>query len=439
MRNYPRRNVYCLLGLPVDWVSMEETVQLVRSAVQHRHRLFLSTPNLNFLIGSRSNPSLRASVIDSDLSVADGMPLVWMAKLLRLPIKERVSGSGLFERLLQPPLAAGSVRRGWVWRMIGGGAELDPVDNDLFQRFLREPLPSGRRGLRVYFFGGPPGVAAVAHARINAIGAVGLRSVGFACPGFGTVEDMSGDDVINAINASDADLLIVALGAAKGQAWIEYNLNRLNVPVVSHLGAVVNFAAGTVDRAPLWMQRTGLEWLWRIKEEPQLWRRYWNDGWKLITLFLTRLLPYAVWLRWGGGQDAGRLPGSWHLTQSNDSARLKVTGDVLGELSDVSYQALVAAANAQHDLVVDLSGARVLGPEAWAQLLLLRQHLGHAGHGWHLEGLSSSLRQQMHWNGVDDLLAPAVMANRRPAQAQDLAKAQQVAEQLIDQPTQYPS
>ena len=271
MPDYPRRNVYCLMGLPVDGVNMDQTVDLVRSAVLERRRLFLSTPNLNFLIGSRSNPTLRASVIDSDLSVADGMPLVWMSKLLRLPITERVSGSGLFERLLQPPLAAGTARRGWVWRMLAG-VQGNPDDSDLFQRFLRNS--GGGRGLRVYFFGGPPGVAAQAHARINALGATGLRSVGFACPGFGSVEAMSSDELISAINASDADLLIVALGAAKGQDWIKHNLSRLTVPVISHLGAVVNFAAGTVTRAPVWMQRSGLEWLWRIKEEPQLWRRY---------------------------------------------------------------------------------------------------------------------------------------------------------------------
>ena len=407
MPDYPRRNVYCLMGLPVDGVNMDQTVDLVRSAVLERRRLFLSTPNLNFLIGSRSNPTLRASVIDSDLSVADGMPLVWMSKLLRLPITERVSGSGLFERLLQPPLAAGTARRGWVWRMLAG-VQGNPDDSDLFQRFLRNS--GGGRGLRVYFFGGPPGVAAQAHARINALGATGLRSVGFACPGFGSVEAMSSDELISAINASDADLLIVALGAAKGQDWIKHNLSRLTVPVISHLGAVVNFAAGTVTRAPVWMQRSGLEWLWRIKEEPQLWRRYWNDGWMLLSLLLTRLLPYAAWLRWGGGRDAGRVPDIWIL-DTTDSPCLRVSGDVVGVLNEHAHQILLDASQAQQSLTVDLSAARVLGGCFWAQLLLLRQRLALAGHSLRLEGVSQALQQQIRWNGVEDLLESQTSAS----------------------------
>jgi len=91
--------------------------------------------------------------------------------------------------------------------------------------------------------------------------------------------------VLQAINASQADFLVVALGAKKGQAWILHNLEHLQVPVVSHLGAVVNFVAGTVQRAPAAWQRAGLEWLWRIKEEPALFGRYWNDGLALFGLW----------------------------------------------------------------------------------------------------------------------------------------------------------
>ena len=108
---------------------------------------------------------------------------------------------------------------------------------------------------------------------------------------------MSSEQTIRRINASNADLLVVALGARKGQAWIERNRARLKVPVVSHLGAVVDFAAGRIRRAPLWIQRAGLEWLWRIKEQPSLWRRYSSDGLALAMLLLTRALPYAWYMR----------------------------------------------------------------------------------------------------------------------------------------------
>ena len=409
MLSYPYRDVYCLFGLPVDVVSMEQTVQCVRSAITERHRLFLSTPNLNFLIGSRTNAVLRTSVIDSNLSVADGMPLVWMARLLGLPISERVTGSGLFERLLQSPRPAGARRVSLLGRLMGFSAKEQSVNADLFQQLLRSGPRSGTTPLRVYFFGGPPGVAAQAHGRINAVGATGLRSVGYACPGFGSVEEMSTDAIIDTINATQADILIVALGAAKGQAWIEHNLKRLTVPVVSHLGAVVNFAAGTVNRAPLWMQRSGLEWLWRIKEEPGLWRRYWHDGRVLLVLLLTQLLPYALWLRWGGGRHADRQSGRISLSnpEAQDpthEARLTLSGDMVGPLDVDTHRVLSQAACGGVPLRVDVSAARVIGSGFWAQLLLLRQHLRMVGLPFRLEGASESLRRQMRWNGVEDLL-----------------------------------
>ena len=97
-------------------------------------------------------------------------------------------------------------------------------------------------------------------------------------PGVVTAENMSDPAIVERVNATGADFLIVALGAQKGQAWLMANREKLTVPVVSHLGATLNFLAGTVKRAPEAMRRLGLEWLWRIKEEPKLAPRYLSDG-----------------------------------------------------------------------------------------------------------------------------------------------------------------
>lgn len=250
------RDIHCVLGLPFDAVTLDQAVGHVRQAASDRQRCFFSTPNLSFLNGCLGDRGFRDSVINSDLSIADGMPLVLVALLLGIPIRERVPGSGVFEALRSD---------------------------------------SSRR-MSVFFFGGQEGVAAAAGECLNREES-GLVCVGCHCPGFGSVEDMSSDEIIDTINASGADFLVVALGARKGQAWIERNRSRITVPVISHLGAVVNFTAGTVRRAPLWMQRRGLEWLWRIKEEPELWYRYWRDGFALIRLLATRVLPYAWYLR----------------------------------------------------------------------------------------------------------------------------------------------
>jgi N-acetylglucosaminyldiphosphoundecaprenol N-acetyl-beta-D-mannosaminyltransferase len=179
-----------------------------------------------------------------------------MARLLGIPIRERVTGSGIFETL-----------RG------------DPA-----------------RRISVYLFGGPTGVAEKACQQLTTE-AAGMICAGHECPGFGSIAEMSNESTIARINASGADFLVVALGAKKGQDWIMRNHARITVPVISHLGAVVNFVAGTVRRAPVWLQRSGLEWLWRIREEPGLWRRYFRDGLALLFLLATRAVPYAWYLR----------------------------------------------------------------------------------------------------------------------------------------------
>lgn len=256
------RPVHCILGLPFDDITLQGAVAKVQYAVQTRSPLFISTPNLNFLIASQTDAEFRQSVINSDLSLADGMPIIWIAKLLGIPIKERVAGSTLFEALRSAPVAPGN------------------------------------GPLKVFFFGGPEGVAQAAARRLNADQAstpakAAMQCVGFESPGFGSIADMSTPELIARINAAHADFLVVALGASKGQAWIEFNRAHLNVPVVSHLGAVVNFVAGTVKRAPRWAQRFGFEWAWRIKEEPTLWRRYWTDGQDLLKLMTVQILPLA--------------------------------------------------------------------------------------------------------------------------------------------------
>ena len=166
------------------------------------------------------------------------MPIVWLGRLLGVPMKERVAGADLFDLLKHTRLS--------------------------------EPL-------KVFFFGGAEGVAAAAAANINAQNN-GVICTGALFPGFGSVEEMSADHIIDEINASNAHILAVALGAAKAHAWLQRNHDRLKIPIRAHFGATINFQAGTYRRAPQLMREWGLEWLWRLKEEPWLWRRYLTDS-----------------------------------------------------------------------------------------------------------------------------------------------------------------
>ena len=247
------RPVVSILGLPFDAIDVAQAVQKIRAAAFAGKRCFVSTPNLNFAMAARTDAAFRGSVLRSDLNLVDGMPLVWIGRLLGLPLRERVSGADVFEAL---------------------------------QAHVGPPVT-------VYLFGGPPGAAALACDAINQRGG-GVFCVGADTAGFGSVESMSTDAQIDRINQSGARFVVVSLGAAKGQAWIERNATLLTAPVLWHLGAVVNFAAGTLQRAPRWMQLSGFEWLWRIRAEPSLWRRYRNDALAAFSVVLTRVLPDAL-------------------------------------------------------------------------------------------------------------------------------------------------
>jgi N-acetylglucosaminyldiphosphoundecaprenol N-acetyl-beta-D-mannosaminyltransferase len=272
-----RRRVHAMLGLVFDEIDMAQTVAHVRRCAQTRERCFLSTVNLNFTITALSNHAIRHSLMASDLVVVDGMPLVWAAKAMGVPIRERVAGSDLFEALERVPATTAS-------------------DN---------------AALGVYFFGGEDGVAERASQALNARHVAqntGLRCAGFASPGFVSAQALSSDERIDAINASHADMVAVSVGAAKGQAWILANQDRLQAPVISYLGAVVNFVAGHVERAPVLMRRLGLEWLWRIVAEPALWRRYFNDGRAFASLLLRQVLPAAKAKRAAPSARAAHAP-----------------------------------------------------------------------------------------------------------------------------------
>jgi len=360
---YLEREVICLLGLPFDVVTMDETVRRVREAARTRERLFLSTPNLNFLIACQHDAAFRQSVLDSDLSVADGMPLVWMARWLGVPLPERVTGSGLFERLRD------------------------------------EVPPPGQSPIKVYFFGGPPGAAEAASLSLNA-DVRGMVCVGFETPGFGSVADMSAPDVLQRINASGADFLVVALGAVKGQAWIQRNRMQLTVPVISHLGAVVNFAAGTVSRAPVWVQKSGLEWLWRIKEEPKLWRRYWGDAKALVVLVFGQLLPYARWLQRQGSHVPGRLS----LAPEGLVHRLSLSGAAMDPLPAQMLATLQQAAAVDTPLLLDLSQATGFGPGFAGQLLRLEKAMAARQQSFQMAPLPALMARLFAWNGLGRLL-----------------------------------
>ncbi|MDP8567766.1 WecB/TagA/CpsF family glycosyltransferase [Methylophilus aquaticus] len=360
------RDIFCMLGLPFDAESMQSAVDKIRLSVTAKRKVFLTTPNLNFVVGSLHDVALRQSVINSNMVVVDGMPLVLVARLLGLPIMERVAGASLFEQLSQP---ASSLAK-----------------------------------LKVFFFGGMQGVAKRAHDTVNKF-SLGMSSIGYLDPGFKSVEEMSIPAYITKINQAAPDFLVVALGAQKGQQWIDKNFQSLSVPVVSHLGAVINFSAGTVSRAPKFIQKLGLEWLWRIKEEPYLWRRYYKDGLHFLRLIAFNVLPIAIYNHFKYYSINNSSKGLMTLSlPETGGALLILSGNFHGSLADYNRQTMKNAFQKNMDVMIDFTHADFLGAGLIAYLLILQQKLKRQNRRLILLKLSAMHKRLLKWHCVNYLL-----------------------------------
>ena len=305
-------------------------------------------------------------MLDSDLCPADGMSIVWIARLIGVPIRQRLSGSDIFEALKTP------------------------------NRFAQP--------LRIFLFGGAAGVAAAAARTLNAISS-GVSCVGAFAPGFVSVDEMSGDELINKVNASAADFLAVSLGAKKGQLWLHRNHERLTIPVRVHLGATINFQAGSVKRAPTWLRLWGLEWLWRITEEPHLWRRYAHDGWVLLGLILTRVLPLAVANRWSRFKSQ-RWPQdlSIRTAPNHDSVTISLGGDATERHIDEAVVGFRETLTGTYKVVViDLSRTRVIDGRFFGLLLMVRKRLKGQGTQLTFVGASPAMKRMFRLNELGSL------------------------------------
>jgi N-acetylglucosaminyldiphosphoundecaprenol N-acetyl-beta-D-mannosaminyltransferase len=368
------RDVYCLLGLAIDAVNIKEAVSLLRTATLHNEPYLMSTPNVNFLINSQRNVEFREAVLNSDLCVADGMPLIWIARLLGVPLPERVAGSDIFEKLKQ---------------------------NDT--RF--------QHPLSVFFFGGEAGVGEKACDNLNSQSG-NVTCAGSLEPGFGSVEDMSRDEYISTINDSGATFLVVALGAVKGHIWLERNIDKLRIPLRSHLGAVINFEAGGVARSPGVVSRFGFEWLWRIKEEPKLWRRYWSDGLDLITIMFTRVLPLAGWnltmrhlLKKRGAQF------SITREMNKDRTNVYLSGYAGHESLNDIRKCFRYVANSGLNATIDFTNLSYMSSSALGTLMMLRKQLKQKNVSLRITGASSSIRRLFKWHGLEFMLVDNMLPN----------------------------
>jgi N-acetylglucosaminyldiphosphoundecaprenol N-acetyl-beta-D-mannosaminyltransferase len=358
------RNVFGIMGIPVDGLDLETLLERIDAAVQQRTPFLLSTPNVNFLMMSRSDQEFRESLLRSDICPPDGMPVVWMARLLGVPIQRRVSGADIFDALRSRH-------------------QLDPK-------------------LKVFLFGGADGVADRVARSLN-VEAAGMACVGVLNPGFGSIEEMSTDEIFQKVNSSNADLLTIFLSARKAQGWLLQNHYRVEIPVRAQFGATINLQAGSVRRAPPIVRRVGFEWLWRIKEEPYLWKRYWKDGFGLLRLVATRVVPLAATHLWRG------LIGSNEklVIERNEDDKvvgIKLYGPAIARHVDAAITCFRGALDAQKAIVIDMSQITMIDPRFFGLLLMLRKRSTRQGSGLDFVNASARVRRMFRLNGFEFLL-----------------------------------
>ncbi|MET0423669.1 MAG: WecB/TagA/CpsF family glycosyltransferase [Actinoplanes sp.] len=238
-------------GTGIDRITEAEVVAVVRDALTHGRGGRILTPNIDILRRAQVDPEVRRHLDDADLIVADGMPLIWASRLGGRPLPERVAGSSL------------------IWSLSGG-------------------LGLDRRS--VFVVGGRPAAegqrdGATRAADRLAAECPGLRVAGALCPPYGFENDTRNyADVCAKIVDAHPDLVFVGLGFPKQEQVIERLRADLPRAWFIGCGASVNFVAGDIERAPRWMQRTGLEWAHRLGTEPG----------RLAGRYLRHDAPYAL-------------------------------------------------------------------------------------------------------------------------------------------------
>jgi N-acetylglucosaminyldiphosphoundecaprenol N-acetyl-beta-D-mannosaminyltransferase len=233
----PREKRRVRIGeIEMDPLTLAAAIDAIEGLVRAGRGGTVFTPNVDHFVLAAEDERFRAAYRDTDLSLVDGTPVLWAARALGSPLPEKVSGSDL----LLPVIERGA-RYGW----------------------------------RVFLLGAAPGIAERVKAIVEAE-YPGVRVVGTSSPNIDLARPISDQkEIIDAVKATKPDVLFLALGSPKQEIWAHRIRETMKPTVVVGVGATFDFVAGTAKRAPRWISRAGLEWLYRLAHEPRrLWKRY---------------------------------------------------------------------------------------------------------------------------------------------------------------------
>lgn len=237
-----------ILGLPIDRLSLSQTIAKIETFIASRKPHRLVVVNAAKIVKARQDADLKKVIETADLIGPDGIPVVWLSRLLRRALPGRVNGTDLMEKLFA--IAA-------------------------------------QKGYRIFFFGATEEViqttVSAAQAKYPGLQVAGFRN--------GYFTESEEPEIVKNIRESKADILLVGFGSPKKEFWIAKHLNALNVPVVHGVGGSFDVVAGKTRRAPVWMQNNGLEWFYRLLQEPgRMWKRYLITNTVFVWLGLKEIL-----------------------------------------------------------------------------------------------------------------------------------------------------
>jgi N-acetylglucosaminyldiphosphoundecaprenol N-acetyl-beta-D-mannosaminyltransferase len=241
-----------LLGVPISVIDYDGTIAVMDGLIESGERGYVCAAPVHALMVAQEDPEMRAALEGATLVVPDGMPIVWAANLLGERLKDRVYGPELMTRY-----SAHCAERGYrVW-LYGGRDQGSLVQLTLTLR-RRHP---------------------------------GIKLVGGFSPPFRPMTAEEEDELVQQVNSAKPDVLWVGIGVPKQEKWMARMRERLDVPVMCGVGAAFDFHAGRISMAPTWMQQRGLEWIYRIAQEPRrLLPRYLYTNPRFVVAFARQYL-----------------------------------------------------------------------------------------------------------------------------------------------------
>jgi N-acetylglucosaminyldiphosphoundecaprenol N-acetyl-beta-D-mannosaminyltransferase len=219
-----------ILGIRINDVTLKETLGHLEAMVVSGKPHHVMTVNPEFVMMARASEEFRSVLSQAALAIPDGIGIVWAARILGTPLRERVAGV------------------------------------DTVNQFA---AIAARKGFRIFLLGAAPGVAEQVAERLERENP-GLKIAGKYA---GSPYPSEEDDICDRILKARPDVLLVAYGPPRQDLWISRTMDRLRIPVAIGVGGTFDFIAGVIPRAPSWMQKAGLEWLFRLMQEPRRWKR----------------------------------------------------------------------------------------------------------------------------------------------------------------------